>query len=250
MTTNSPIATPRKYVRKRNWLATFSYLVLAAYHMGPTRVARHRNACPELSGKELVAKAIHHCSLRKDQPYVTLNCASLNENLLESELFGHKKGAFTGSVEDTPGLFGVADKGTLFLDEIGDAPKPIQVKLLRVLESGEYKRVGDSVPWNTNVRLITATNRDLDSAVKTGKFREYLFFRINVVPIHIPPLRERKKDIPILANHFLIKTAKEQKKRIQFFSKEILEYLRRKSWVGNIRELENFIEKFSYNIPA
>ena len=192
------------------------------------------------TGKELVARDIHQKSKRNQYPFVAVNCAALHDTLLESELFGHVKGAFTGAHEARQGLFEVADKGTLFLDELGELPTNIQAKLLRVLESGEIRRLGDSKVIFVDTRIITATNKDLTSMVKRGSFREDLFFRINIVRISLPPLRDRHDDIPLLAQHFL-KTHKinmTQKK----FCNDALECMKRYSWPGNIRELENFVE--------
>ena len=192
------------------------------------------------TGKELVARDIHQKSKRNKYPFVAVNCAALHDTLLESELFGHVKGAFTGAHEARQGLFEVADKGTLFLDELGELPTNIQAKLLRVLESGEIRRLGDSKVIFVDTRIITATNKDLTSMVKRGSFREDLFFRINIVRISLPPLRDRHDDIPLLAQHFL-KTHKinmTQKK----FCNDALECMKRYSWPGNIRELENFVE--------
>lgn len=192
------------------------------------------------TGKELVARDIHQKSKRNQYPFVAVNCAALHDTLLESELFGHVKGAFTGAHEVRQGLFEVADKGTLFLDELGELPTNIQAKLLRVLESGEIRRLGDSKVIFVDTRIITATNKDLTSMVKRGSFREDLFFRINIVRISLPPLRDRHDDIPLLAQHFL-KTHKinmTQKK----FCNDALECMKRYSWPGNIRELENFVE--------
>ena len=192
------------------------------------------------TGKELVARDIHQKSKRNKYPFVAVNCAALHDTLLESELFGHVKGAFTGAHEARQGLFEVADKGTLFLDELGELPTNIQAKLLRVLESGEIRRLGDSKVIFVDTRIITATNKDLTAMVKGGAFREDLFFRINIVRVSLPPLRDRHDDIPLLAQHFL-KTHKinmTQKK----FCNDALECMKRYSWPGNIRELENFVE--------
>ncbi len=192
------------------------------------------------TGKELVARDIHHKSNRNKYPFVAVNCAALHDTLLESELFGHVKGAFTGAHETRQGLFEVADKGTLFLDEIGELPTNIQAKLLRVLESGEIRRLGDSKAIFVDTRIITATNQNLKSMVKNGSFREDLFFRINIVRISLPPLRDRDDDIPLLAQHFLNKhkISMTEKK----FCPDALECMKRYSWPGNIRELENFVE--------
>ena len=192
------------------------------------------------TGKELVARDIHQKSKRNKYPFVAVNCAALHDTLLESELFGHVKGAFTGAHEARQGLFEVADKGTLFLDELGELPTNIQAKLLRVLESGEIRRLGDSKVIFVDTRIITATNKDLTAMVKGGAFREDLFFRINIVRVSLPPLRDRHDDIPLLAQHFL-KTHKINTTEKKFCD-DALECMKRYSWPGNIRELENFVE--------
>ncbi|KAA0227739.1 GAF domain-containing protein [candidate division KSB1 bacterium] len=195
------------------------------------------------TGKELVARAIHYNGPRSEQPFVALFCGSLPETLLESELFGHKKGAFTGAITDKRGLFEVADGGTFFLDEIGDLTPTIQAKLLRVLQEGEIKRVGETHMRRVNVRIISATNKVLKEEVKTGRFREDLYYRLNVISIKMPALRERKDDIPLLAHHFLDRYAKENRKPLTGFSEKAMEQLRRYDWPGNVRELENAIER-------
>ncbi len=192
------------------------------------------------TGKELVARDIHEKSKRSKYPFVAVNCAALQDTLLESELFGHVKGAFTGAHETRLGLFEVADRGTLFLDEVGELPMGIQAKLLRVLESGEIRKLGDSKSMFVDTRIITATNKDLSSEVKKGTFRKDLFFRINIVSISLPPLRERKDDIPLLVEHFLkMHKINMVEKKV---SPEVLECLMKHSWTGNIRELKNLIE--------
>lgn len=195
------------------------------------------------TGKELVARAIHRNSNRKDKPFIPIFCGSLAENILESELFGHKKGAFTGAIENKPGLFEEANNGTLLLDEIADINKNIQTKLLRVLQEGEIKRVGETEIRKVDVRILSATNRDLMDEVKKGNFREDLYYRLNVINIKMPPLRERKEDIPLLTEHFLKKYAEKNKKNISGFSSKAMDYLMNHSWSGNIRELENTIER-------
>ncbi len=195
------------------------------------------------TGKELVARALHAHSSRKDKPFIPIFCGSLSENLLESELFGHKRGAFTGAVEDKPGLFEEAHGGTLFLDEIGDVPMAIQTKLLRVLQEGEFKRVGETQIRKADVRIVAATNKDLWQEVQEGNFREDLYYRLNVINIKMPPLRERKSDIPLLAQHFLKKYAAKNQKKISGFTKEALQLLQDYNWPGNVRELENAIER-------
>lgn len=195
------------------------------------------------TGKELVARALHYHSSRKDKAFIPIFCGSLSENLLESELFGHKKGSFTGATENKRGLFEEADGGTLFLDEIADVSPAIQTKLLRVLQEGEFKRVGENQIRTANVRIISATNKDLWEEVQKGNFREDLYYRLNVINIRIPPLRHRKSDIPLLAEHFLRYYATKNKKNITGFTKEAYQYLQEYDWPGNVRELENAVER-------
>lgn len=195
------------------------------------------------TGKELVARAIHSSSLRSEGPFVAVSCAALPESLLESELFGHEKGAFTGAVSKKKGRFELADKGTLFLDEIGEISPKTQVNLLRVLEEKELRRVGGTEVIKTDVRIIAATNKDLKAAVAEGQFREDLYYRINVVSIQLPPLRDRKEDIPLLAQHFLKKYCIENKKELEAISEEASRLLMKYDWPGNVRELENVIER-------
>ncbi len=195
------------------------------------------------TGKELIAKAVHFASSRKDKPMITVNCAALTETLLESELFGHEKGSFTGASAMRIGRFEQANGGTLFIDEIGDIPLQTQVKLLRALQFGEFQRVGGTETIKVDVRILTATNRNLEDMIQQGSFREDLFYRINVVAIHIPPLRERKTDIPLLIAHFINKYASENEKEISGISREAQDYLMRYRFPGNIRELENIIER-------
>lgn len=195
------------------------------------------------TGKELVARAIHYNGPRREGPFVPVNCGAIPEALLESELFGHTRGAFTGAVTDKKGLFASADGGTIFLDEVSELPLSLQPKLLRVLQNGEVRRVGDTKPMRVDVRVISATNRNLDNLVKEGKFREDLYYRLNVIPIELPPLRERKEDIPLLAAHFLRLSAARVGKRITGISEPALEKLSQYSWPGNIRQLENVIER-------
>ncbi|MEC9475485.1 MAG: sigma-54 dependent transcriptional regulator [Planctomycetota bacterium] len=194
------------------------------------------------TGKELIAKAIHANSRRKGNVFVPLNCAALGEGVLESELFGHERGAFTGASSLRKGRFEHADEGTLFLDEVGDIPASVQVKLLRVLEEGEVVRMGSNDPVPTDVRLICATHRDLRQRIEEEKFREDLFYRINVVTIEIPPLRERTVDIPLLVNHFLEEYSRVHDKPVEGISREALRVLTTYSWPGNVRELKNAIE--------
>jgi DNA-binding NtrC family response regulator len=195
------------------------------------------------TGKELIANTVWHYSTRKDAPLIALNCASLSENLIESEIFGHEKGAFTSAYQMKHGLVEVADKGTLFLDEIGEMPVGLQAKLLRFLDSGEFRRVGGNKTLSVDVRVIAATNKDLTAMIKTGKFREDLYYRLNVINIAIPPLRERKEDIVELSRHFLRNYAKKLSKSITDFTAEALELLTGYHWPGNVRELENVIER-------
>jgi DNA-binding NtrC family response regulator len=195
------------------------------------------------SGKELIARAIHHNSLRRDEPFVAVDCTALSENLLESELFGHVKGSFTGAVANKQGLVELADGGTLFLDEIGNISPSIQAKLLRFIEEREFKAVGDTRTRPVNVRLIAATNKDLRSMVIDGRFRDDLFYRINIFPIDIPPLRDRKEDIPALALHFLKTFANDVGKEVTEFSPGAMNMLINHDWPGNVRELENAIHR-------
>jgi two-component system response regulator PilR (NtrC family) len=195
------------------------------------------------TGKELVAKAIHYNSPRKEKPFVTLNCGAIPETLIESELFGHMKGAFTDAIATKKGLFEVADEGTLFLDEISELPLLMQVKLLRVLQDREFKRVGGTEDIRVDVRIISATNKDLEEGVKEKRFREDLFYRLNVIQIRLPSLRERKEDIPLLASHFLKKYSEELNKNISKISSEALQMLLNYEYPGNVRELQNIIER-------
>ena len=195
------------------------------------------------TGKELVARAIHSQSHRRDKPFVAISCAALPESLLESELFGHEKGSFTGAYTQKKGKFEFANRGTLFLDEIGDMSANIQVHLLRVLEEKAFTRVGGNEEMKVDVRIISATNKDLKKAVASGEFREDLYYRLNVVTVELPPLRERGEDIPLLAEHFLNEFALENRKEVAGFSPEAMELLLRYDWPGNVRELENAIER-------
>ena len=193
------------------------------------------------TGKEVLAKAIHIASPRKDKPFIAVNCAALNENLLESELFGHEKGAFTGAEKQRRGRFELADGGTLFLDEVGDLPLPTQIKLLRVLQEGQFERVGGSQSVNVDVRILTATNQNLELLIDENKFREDLLYRINVVTIMIPPLRERREDIPPLVDFFISKYIPDTNKTKIDFSREAMDILLKYDYPGNVRELENII---------
>ncbi len=195
------------------------------------------------TGKELVANTVWHYSKRKNAPFIALNCATLSESLIESEIFGHEKGAFTNAYQQKHGLVEVANTGTLFLDEIGEMPIALQAKLLRFLDSGEFRRVGGNKTLRVDVRVLAATNKDLAAQIKTGRFREDLFYRLNVIHITIPPLRERKEDILELARYFLKKYAKKLAKPVSDFTAESLELLAAYRWPGNARELENVIER-------
>lgn len=195
------------------------------------------------TGKELIARAIHFNSLRKDKQFVPVDCAVLSENLLESELFGHIRGSFTGAITTKPGLFEVADGGTVFLDEVGNISLSIQAKLLRVLQEREFTPVGGTKSKKVDIRLIAATNKDLEKMIKEGSFREDLYYRLNIVPIYLPTLKERQEDIPLLAIHFLRKYSEEMGKKIKGFTQEAIERLMRYSWPGNVRELENVVQR-------
>ena len=194
-------------------------------------------------GKDLIARAIHFHSPRKDRPLVKINCTAIPENLMESELFGYEKGAFTGANASKPGKFEQADTGTVFLDEIGDVPVAIQVKLLRILQEREFERLGSNVTRHIDVRLIAATNQDLRAALEQGTFREDLYYRLNVVPLNIPPLRDRKQDIPFLANHFVHKLAPDTGCQVESITDAGMDKLMAYHWPGNVRELENVIER-------
>lgn len=195
------------------------------------------------SGKELVARAIHHQSSRKTNNFVSLNCAALPKDLVESELFGYTKGAFTGASKDKPGLFETANGGTLFLDEIGDMALDTQAKLLRVLQESEAIRVGGHQPYRFNVRVISATNKDLMSEIKENRFREDLYYRLNVIPLNVPPLRDRKEDIPRLAQHFLQQVCERTGKGMKQWAEESLIHMKTYPWPGNVRELKNIVER-------
>ncbi|GBD94839.1 transcriptional regulatory protein ZraR [bacterium BMS3Abin05] len=197
------------------------------------------------TGKELIAKAIHYNSDRRDKPFVKTNCAALPDGLIESELFGHEKGAFTGAIRAAKGRFELADSGTLLLDEISEMSLSLQVKLLRVLQEKEFEKVGNPETFQVDVRIVATTNRDLKEEVRQGNFREDLYYRLNVVPIELPTLRERKEDIPLLVEHFIQKYAKDNHKNITGIDKEALEFLMKYNWPGNVRELENTIERAS-----
>jgi DNA-binding NtrC family response regulator len=195
------------------------------------------------TGKEVFAHTIHEWSPRRDRPFVVVNCVALSEHLLESELFGHEKGAFTGAHQAKKGKFETANGGTVFLDEIGDMPSSLQTKLLRVLQDHQFERVGGTRPIATDIRILAATNRDLDAAVRAGQFRADLFFRLNVIRIHLPPLRDRREDIPILARHFMVRYAEETKRPMRRISAEAMDLLAGYHWPGNVRELANTIER-------
>ncbi len=195
------------------------------------------------TGKEVIARLVHQASPRRDAPFLPVNCGAIPENLLESELFGHTKGAFTGATKDRAGMFEDAHGGTLFLDEIGELPEMLQVKLLRALQEGEVRRVGASESRKVDTRIVAATARDLESLVEEGEFREELFYRINVVRIHLPPLRHRREDIPPLVRHFVSRYNKVLGVRMDGFSSDAMEHLLEMDWPGNIRELENVVER-------
>ncbi|MFC1884242.1 sigma-54 interaction domain-containing protein [Thermodesulfobacteriota bacterium] len=195
------------------------------------------------TGKEMVAKAIHQCSSRRHKPFIAINCGAIPENILESELFGHVKGAFTGAINPKAGKFELANGGTIFLDEIGDMSSDLQVKVLRVLEEREFERVGGSKTINVDIRVIAATHRDLEAEVKNGNFREDLFYRLEVIPINLPPLRKRKTDIPYLIDHFLESLNEKVKRNVKRISDEALGVMEEYNWPGNVRELRNIMER-------
>jgi two-component system response regulator HydG len=202
------------------------------------------------TGKELIAKSIHHNSSRKDHPLIIVNCTALTETLLESELFGHEKGAFTGADKRREGRFMQANRGTIFLDEIGETSSAMQAKLLRVIQEREIQRVGGEETLSVDVRILAATNRNLEEDVKKGKFREDLYYRLNVVMLNIPPLRDRQDDIPLLAHHFLEKYAEKNRKPVKGFSPLAMDMLLKYEWPGNVRELENTIERAVILLPG
>jgi PAS domain S-box-containing protein len=195
------------------------------------------------TGKELIANAIHNHSHRKDKPFIKVNCAAIPENLLESELFGFEKGAFTGAIKSKPGKFKLADGGTILLDEIGDMPKQMQVKLLRVLQEKEFESIGGLETQKVDVRVLAATNRNLEEMIKTGEFREDLYYRLNVISLSLPPLKDRRQDINLLSEHFIKKLSSSLKKIVMGIDSQCLKYLQEYHWPGNIRELENIIER-------
>jgi DNA-binding NtrC family response regulator len=197
------------------------------------------------TGKELIARAIHYNSSRSDRPLVVINCGAIPEELLESELFGHEKGAFTGAYKSRIGRFEMANGGTIFLDEIGEMSPALQVKLLRVLQEKKFERVGGTKTIHVDVRIIAATNKNLTTAINKGKFREDLYYRLNVIPMKVPPLKQRKSDIPLLTDHFLKKFQKGAKKKITGFSPEVMDAMLKYDWPGNVRELENVIKRLT-----
>ncbi len=201
------------------------------------------------TGKELVARAIHYASPRRDNPFIKLNCAALPENLVEAELFGYEKGAFTGAIRQHKGRFELAHTGTLLLDEITEMPMGLQAKLLRVLQEREFERLGSGKPVAVDVRIIATSNRDLKKAIALGEFREDLYFRLNVIPIHIAPLRERLEDIPLLVQHFIAKYNNENNKSISGVDDDVLKLLLKYHWPGNVRELENYVERAVVTAP-
>jgi DNA-binding NtrC family response regulator len=195
------------------------------------------------TGKGLIAELVHCNSPRRDKPFISINCSAIPEGLLESELFGYKKGAFTGAVADKQGMIAIANNGTLFLDEIGDMPVTLQAKILKVIETGEVQPLGDTKTKNVDVRIISATNVDIEQRIKEGKFREDLYWRLNVIEIKIPPLRERKDDVEVLARHFIQKFNEEHKRNIKGFDKAAMTAIMAYSWPGNVRELKNVVER-------
>jgi formate hydrogenlyase transcriptional activator len=195
------------------------------------------------TGKELIARAIHNLSARRQRPYIKVNCAAIPSGLLESELFGHEKGAFTGAIMRKAGRFEVADKGTLFLDEVGDIPLELQSKLLRVLQEHEFERLGSTRTQQVDVRIVAATHRDLRQMVEDGEFRSDLFYRLHVFPLTVPPLRDRREDIPLLVRHYVHKYSRRMNRRVKTIPSQAMEAFRSYSWPGNVRELQNFIER-------
>ena len=195
------------------------------------------------TGKELIAQAIHNRSARRDRPFIKVNCAAIPSGLLESELFGHEKGAFTGAITRKPGRFELADKGTLFLDEVGDIPLELQAKLLRVLQEHEFERLGSTRTQQVDVRVVAATHRDLKQMVQAGTFRGDLYYRIHVFPLAVPPLRHRREDIPLIVRHFVGKYSQRMNRDIETISTRTMEVLTNYAWPGNVRELQNFIER-------
>jgi formate hydrogenlyase transcriptional activator len=195
------------------------------------------------TGKELIAQAIHNRSGRRDRPFVRVNCAAIPSGLLESELFGHEKGAFTGAIMRKPGRFEVADKGTLFLDEVGDIPMELQSKLLRVLQEREFERLGSSRTQQVDVRVVAATHRDLKQMVDDGTFRSDLYYRLHVFPLTVPPLRDRQEDIPVIVRHFVDKYARRMNRCIDAIPTKTMEAFTKYCWPGNVRELQNFVER-------
>jgi DNA-binding NtrC family response regulator len=195
------------------------------------------------TGKELIARAIHDLSQRSSGPYIRVNCGALTESLLESELFGHMKGSFTGAVENRTGRFEAAHTGSIFLDEINSTSPKLQVKLLRVLQEGEFERVGDTKTIKVDTRFVAATNRDLQQEIDSGRFREDLYYRLNVIPIYLPPLRERREDIPALVAHFIKRYSEQNRRPTRGVSREALRLLCEHEWLGNVRELQNYIER-------
>ncbi len=195
------------------------------------------------TGKGMIARAIHECSTRRSKPFIQINCGATPEGLLESEFFGYRRGAFTGAVADKPGKFEMAQGGTIFLDEIGDMSPDLQVKVLRVLEEGEFERVGGHETIKSDARIIAATHRDLEEEVQKGRFREDLFYRLYVIPIMLPSLRQRRTDVPLLVSHFLIEFAQKNRKPVKSVAPEALQLLVNHPWPGNVRELRNLIER-------
>ena len=202
------------------------------------------------TGKELLARAIHRASRRRDRPFIAVNCGAIPESLLESELFGHEKGAYTGAVSSTQGLVQEANGGTLFLDEIGDMPQAAQVKLLRMLQEGTIRRVGSTRDQHVDIRVVSATHRDLRQAIEDGEFRDDLYYRLNVVNLRLPPLRDRPEDIPLLATHFLDRVGESDEQPRKSFAPAALEVLVRSPWPGNVRELQNFVERAAALTPS
>jgi DNA-binding NtrC family response regulator len=233
------LSTPRPLIGSSDVMAEVRKKIELVARSSATVLIRGESG----TGKEIVARAIHYASIRRERPFLAVNCAALSENLLESELFGHEKGAFTGADRLRRGRFELADGGTLLLDEISEIPASLQAKLLRVLQESTFERVGSSISQQVDVRVIATSNRDLEAFVREGNFREDLFYRLNVVPIELPPLRQRLEDVPELCRHFLHQVAKRENTVFRHLESEAMRLLQRYPWPGNVRELQNIVER-------